>query len=96
MRAGRLVDYYMSEAARLAGVAMIPPDVKNAELLHKWAIDRGKTYIHSREVINGGPNPLRTRDIFDRAVDQLSRAGWVSKIDGGMILDGAHRLSRNS
>ncbi|MEY3359121.1 MAG: hypothetical protein RLZZ537_189 [Pseudomonadota bacterium] len=91
MRAGRLVDYYMSEAARLAGVAMIPPDVKNAELLHKWAIDRGKTYFHSREVINGGPNPLRTKDIFDRAVSQLSRAGWVSTIDGGMMLDGAHR-----
>lgn len=91
VRAGRLVDYYMSEAARLAGVAMIPPDVKNAELLHKWAVDRRKAYFHSREVINSGPNPLRTKDIFDRAVGQLARAGWVSLIEGGMVLDGAHR-----
>lgn len=91
LRAGQLVDYYMSEAARLAGVAMIPLDVKNAELLHKWAIERNKAYFHSREVINGGPNALRTREIFDRAVGQLTRAGWVNPVDGGMVMDGAHR-----
>lgn len=90
-RAGRLMNYYMSEATRLTGVAAIPLDVRNAELLHKWATDKGRKYFHSREAINAGPNPLRTKDALDRAVSQLAKAGWITPVDGGMMLDGRHR-----
>jgi hypothetical protein len=92
-RALELVDFYLSEALRLAGTAEISPEVKRAEALLAWCHERSKILVHSAELVRLGPNCIRERRHLAQAMDELERAGWAASVDGGMEIDGSHRRS---
>jgi hypothetical protein len=90
-RAGELALWHLNEALRLAGTAELSPEIRDAEALLQWAHATGRSTIYSRLVLNKGPNRIREREAFQRAIGELVRAGWAESVEGGMHLDGAHR-----
>lgn len=90
-RARRLVSYYLGEAARLSGISTIPPEIRLAEALLDWMAEKGKQYIYSAEVIQYGPNQLRTQASFRKAIEPLIHSGHLIPVEGGMVLNGKHR-----
>lgn len=90
-RAAQLAGYYLREAVRVIGTASVPARVRNAEALLAWCRETGRALLYSTAALNGGPNAIRTNDAFSEAVDVLEAAGWISHIEGGMEVDGAHR-----
>ena len=91
-RAADLALYHLNEAVRLAGTAVLSAEVRNAEALLKWCHETGRELLHSGAALRLGPARIRERRAFTEAMVELERAGWAAKIDGGMKLDGAHRL----
>ncbi len=91
-RAAEIALYHLNEAVRLAGTAVLPDEVRNAEALLNWCHETGRTELYSREAQRLGPSRIRDRKTFDLAMKELVEAGWATKIDGGKVLDGAHRL----
>ena len=79
------------EAARLAGTAELAPETRDAEALLNWCHATGRTRIHSRDALRLGPNRIRERDGFTRAMDVLTAAGWAAPVKGGAVVDGAFR-----
>ncbi|MGE4072217.1 MAG: DUF3987 domain-containing protein [Lysobacterales bacterium] len=92
-RAADLALYHLNEAARLAGIAELTGEVRNAEALLNWCHDTGRDLLHSRAALRLGPSRIRERRAFTDAMGELERAGWAIKIDGGAVLDGARRLN---
>lgn len=90
-RAGELALWHLNEAVRLAGTAELSPETRDAEALLQWAYTCGRDHLHSSAALRLGPNRIRDRDGFDRAIGELVRAGWAYPIEGGMYLDGANR-----
>lgn len=90
-RASTLTLYHLREAARVVGTASVPVKVRHAELLRAWCWGTGRTFLHSRDALRLGPNPIRTSEVFNAAVEVLESAGWAEYIEGGKELDGKHR-----
>lgn len=90
-RAAELALWHLNEAARLAGTAELSAEVRDAEALLDWAHATGRDKLHSRDALRLGPARIRERERFNRAMDELERAGWADPIEGGAVLDGAHR-----
>lgn len=90
-RAGELALWHLGEAARLAGTAALSPEVREAETLLAWFHDNRHRRVYSTMVLNGGPACIREAKIFRRAMDQLVRAGWAVKVEGGAVVDGRQR-----
>ncbi len=90
-RAAELALWHLNEAVRLAGVAELAPEVRDAEALLEWCHATGRRHLHSRDALRLGPARIRDRERFAEAMDELTRAGWAIPMDGGMELDGAHR-----
>jgi hypothetical protein len=90
-RATVLVIYHLDEAARIVGTSSAPAKVRHAELLRAWCWETGRTLLYSRDALRNGPNAIRTADTFTAAVEQLEATGWAAWVDGGAVLDGAHR-----
>lgn len=89
--AGRIVDWHLDEAVRLAGVAEISQEVRDAEALLEWCHKAGIEYLHSRAALRLGPARIRERQRFMVAMDTLESAGWACRCEKGMKLDGAFR-----
>lgn len=90
-RAAELALWHLNEAVRLAGTAELSAEVRNAEVLLEWAHATGRKVLHSRAAMQYGPERTRDRQPFYRAMKELESAGWASPIDGGAVLEGAHR-----
>lgn len=89
--AGRIVDWHLDEAVRLAGVAETSQEVRDAEALLEWCHKAGIEYLHSRAALRLGPARIRERQRFMVAMDMLESAGWACRCEKGMKLDGAFR-----
>jgi hypothetical protein len=89
--AGRIVDWHLDEAVRLAGVAETSQEVRDAEALLEWCHKAGIEYLHSRAALRLGPARIRERQRFLVAMDALEAAGWACRCEEGMKLDGAFR-----
>ena len=90
-RAGELALWYLNEAARLAGTAELSAEVRDAEALLDWAHATNRRFLHSRAALRLGPARIRERERFASAMGELERAGWAERVDGGAVIDGAHR-----
>lgn len=90
-RAAELTLWHLNEAARLAGTAELSPEIRDAEALLNWCQETGRGMLHSGAALRLGPSRIRERGAFQRAMDELVRAGWAQPIDGGAFLDDAHR-----
>jgi len=83
--------WYLGEAVRLVGTAAISPEARNAEALLAWAHEKGHRLLYSTLALNSGPSCLREAKTFREAMEELVRANWATKIDGGAEIDGAQR-----
>lgn len=90
-RAATLINHYLTEAVRIVGTHSVAKSVRDAESLLAWCHDEGITQLYSGAALRLGPNAIRTQHSFNAAVVELERCGWVTPIDGGAFIDGAHR-----
>lgn len=89
-----LARYYLSEAHRLAGVAMISIDVAKAEALRKWMLSPswGKQWLTASNVLQRGPNCLRNElPQVMKAIEMLVETGWLIELPTMTDLDGKKR-----
>lgn len=86
----RLATYYLTEAQRLASVAVVSASVAKAEKLRQWMLSNswGKPWITVRDILRG---PLRERPEALAAVVMLVEAGWLVPLPKGVELDGIKR-----
>lgn len=90
MEAGiALVEFYLTEAVRLFAAGGVDPDVLLAEKLLAWA--QSSPCIYLRQVYQYGPNAIRDAKVAKRLVGILEDHGWLTRIVGGMEIDGAQR-----
>lgn len=89
--AATLALYHLGEAVRIVGTSAVPAEVKHAEALLAWCHETRHTLLHSREALRLGPNCIRTRQVFDAAMQELERSGWAMPVEGGAVIDGKHR-----
>lgn len=104
--ASEVVLWYAREFIRLFSPPS-PHDViyEYARLLDAWLIDFCKTtglsYIHRNDLLQLGPNKLRSRDILNIAVQRLAETNRVMcrtvfpPVDGRKYLKGTHVLELN-
>ena len=90
-RGASLATWHLREAARLASVAAVPVDVRNAELLLDWCAATSRRLLCSSDALQRGPTRIRDRETFLRAVGELERAGWAEPVPEGAVIEGKHR-----
>lgn len=83
--------WHLGEAVRLVGTAAISPVTRNAEALLAWAHEKDHRLLYSTLALNSGPSCLREAKTFREAMEELVRANWATKLDGGADIDGAQR-----
>jgi hypothetical protein len=84
-----LAQFYLAEALRLVDAGAADPDLLLAEKLLAWA--RTHDHIYLRQIYQFGPNSIRDAKTAKRIASILEEHGWLIRVDGGMVLDGAHR-----
>ena len=80
-RACELADWHLQEAARLASEALVPPTIRDAQILLDWLHGRGLDNITAAMLQKNGPGPLRRKMRLDPAVNALEEHGWLVPVD---------------
>jgi len=83
-----LMQWYLAEALRLRGGAMIPPEVKDAEDLSKWLAQRNISQFGTTSIITICPNPLRNAKRLKTAISVLVEHGYLAQNDPGVVIGG--------
>lgn len=88
-----LARYYLSEARRLAGAALVSDAVGKAEALRVWMLSPswGKSWLTVTDTLQRGPNRLREAPEARKAIEMLLEAGWLIPHPKGTELDGKRR-----
>lgn len=90
MAAGiELAHFYLTEALRLFNSATADPDLILAEKLLAWAQNDGIIYLP--HIYQAGPRGIRDAKTARHIVGILEEHGWLSRIEGGSMIDGTHR-----
>ena len=84
----RLAQYYLEEAKRLTAAGAIDPELRNAETLRQWLLERPGDLIGIRTIYQLGPNAIRHAAKARSAMAVLEAHGWAIPKPGAMI-DGA-------
>ena len=84
-----LMDYYLTEQLRIQETGATDPDIRLAERLLAWA--RGFEVIYLRLIYRHGPNAIREAETAKRLCRLLEEHGWLSRIEGGAVIEGIHR-----
>jgi putative DNA primase/helicase len=87
-RALVLMRWYLAEALRIRGAAATPKAVIDAESLSGWLKEHGISLFRSKQILNGGPNPLRNKSRLMAAIHLLVENGYLTKNDPGVTVDG--------
>lgn len=90
-RAVELALWHLGEAVRLAGMAEVSPEVRDAEALLAWAHATERRVLYSSVALQFGPSRIRERDRFTSAMQVLESAGWAHRMEGGAEVDGKRR-----
>ncbi len=83
-----LIQWYLKEALRIRGAAVVPQSTTDAESLSKWLNERGYRAFRSRQVLTKGPSQLRNKKRLDDAIKELVENGYLSPNEPGTIIDG--------
>jgi hypothetical protein len=75
----KLMTWYLSEALRLSGAARQTPALRNAVKLSDWLRAKGKSEIALRDVLNSGPNVLRSKAAAEQAIALLEEHGHITR-----------------
>jgi hypothetical protein len=92
----KLMSWYLSEALRLSGVARQTPALRNAVKLSEWLRAKGKTEFALRDILNSGPNVLRSKAAAEQAIAQLEEHGHIERRGEGrgsrwIVMQGAQQ-----
>ncbi len=87
-RALLLMQWYLSEALRIRGAALVPQPVIDAESLSKWLKDRNMTVFRTSPVLTNGPSHLRNKQRLMLAISELISNGYLVQNETGSIVDG--------
>ena len=86
-RAGQIVAWYLTEARRLDSALALPPEIRNAQLLNGWLINRcqqtGENRVATRDISRLGPGRTRDQGARDKAIQILEDAGRLRRDDTG-------------
>lgn len=77
VHAVNLVNYYLSEAVRLTGMANENEELVKAERLLEWFVKRGERFVPITMIYQYGPNCVRDKQIAKRLLSILEGHGWV-------------------
>lgn len=77
-----LVDWYVTEFLRLTDVGQVTPSVMNAQRLAEWIEAQGKNTVTFLEMMQFGPNKLRSKAAIESAAAVLVSHGWAYITDG--------------
>ncbi len=87
-----LAQYYLGEARRLAGMAVISADIDQAEKLRLWLIEKwGKPEITPSDVVQYGPYALRESPKAKASLDLLAKHGWLTTLPANHVVEGKAR-----
>jgi len=84
-----LMDYYLTEQLRIQETGAADPDIRMAEKLLDWA--RGYKVVYLSQIYRLGPNAIREAETAKRLCRLLEEHGWLSRIEGGAVIEGVHR-----
>ena len=87
-RALIIVQWYLAEALRIRGSAIVPQAVSDAESLSIWLDERGFRMFRSKQVLNKGPSHLRNKTRLQAAIKELVDNGYIEPNEPGIIIDG--------
>ncbi len=75
-----LAEFYASEALRLHSASRIGVELRDAERLRLWLIDRwNEPYVTVRAIQQRGPTSLREKGRIERLLDVLEAHHWVAQ-----------------
>ena len=89
-----LVQWYLAEALRIRGAAIIPQSVIDAESLSKWLHSRNITLFNTKPVLTHGPSQLRNKARLLAAIGELVSNGYLVTNAPGTVIDGV--ITRSS
>lgn len=89
-RAVRLGAHYLSEAQRLFEAGCVGADLTQANRLLDWIKGRG-SQVHLRQVIQYGPNFVRTAATARKLLGILCDHRHLEKLEHGAVIDGKQR-----
>jgi hypothetical protein len=72
-----LMNWYLAEAERLHSASRTNPKLLRASELLEWLRGRDSDECGFREILQFGPNAVRTKEVADEAVSILIAHGWV-------------------
>ena len=81
----RLAQYYLEEAKRLTAAGAIDPELRNAENLRQWLLERPGNLIGCRTIYQLGPNAIRHAAKAKSAMALLVADGWAIPKPGAVI-----------
>lgn len=87
-RALILIQWYLAEALRIRGAAVVPQAVLDAEMLSAWLQERAIRVFRTSPVLTGGPNPLRNKPRLTAAIEELISCGYLLENPPGTEVDG--------
>lgn len=96
-----LAQFYLSEAKRLAEMAVVSEETEKAERLRVWLLEswpgiaaeqgRASHSILPRDVAQFGPGGIRETREVKKLLETLDTHGWVAALPAGTVLDGSSR-----
>lgn len=87
-----LADWYLSEAVRLKDGASISADVRKAEKLRVWLMERwSEDFIATTMIVQAGAANIKTASEARAIIPHLTKTGWLIPQEGGAVVQGKHR-----
>lgn len=86
-----LATYYINEALRLHSSSISDPMLVKAQKLLDWLQAQGKDEFTLIEIYQYGPNEIRSAKLARQLMNILLEHGWVTPLENGLVIDGAHR-----
>lgn len=89
----QLARFYLSEAARLADAATIPPEIERAERLRQWLTEKFEhSEVLTSDVVQHGPGrAIRNAPAARAALGLLEKHGWLVALPAGASVRGRNR-----
>jgi Protein of unknown function (DUF3987) len=76
-----LASWYPAEAAKLASEALVPPAIRDAQLLLTWLQRRNTSSVTAADIQKNGPGQLRNKARLDPAIEVLESHRWLIAAD---------------
>ena len=87
-----LADWYLAEAVRLKDGAIVSADVRKAEKLRVWLMERWpEDFISASIIVHAGAANIRTAKEARALIPHLTSNGWLFPEAEGAVVKGKHR-----